>query len=439
LENYAGLPSKFFALLDYEECRSWVDELYLTLKSRRTVRDYAEAFMQFVEFTGKNPRELARLSYEEAYRLMKRFALWRFRRKGVSAKRVKAQWFALVSFFRFHRVKGDFRFPSKNIPVTVKYLDKIPTREELARIMNAPKVSLSTKIAIQFMAYAGLRPEDLTKLTYACIKRDFEEGVIPCAVYVPQEKTGNIYVTFIPEETVNLLKQYFEERRKSGEKITDRSPIILDEKVKGGKPVSRVNLCKRILRAMRKSGVEMEEDFAGKIRRMRPYSLRKYFRSNLTGHMPNEYIEAMMGHVSGLNQVYGGTRDLDPSTIERMREAYKKCIPFLTATSQPLDQNMVVKQAKIEALKSIARTLFGIDLLEVKVAKEKEEGRELTVDEQIQLFENELKKLRENPDPQKIVSEDELEEYLRDGWEFVSVLPSNRILIRKDLRLRFQI
>ena len=98
MENYTGLPSKFFALLD---CRSWVDELYLTLKSRRTVRGYAEAFMQFFEFTGKNPREPARLSYEEAYRLMKRFALWRFRRKCVSAKRVKAQWFALVSFFKF--------------------------------------------------------------------------------------------------------------------------------------------------------------------------------------------------------------------------------------------------------------------------------------------------------------------------------------------------
>ena len=53
-----GLPSKFFALLDYEKCRSWVDELYLTLKSRRTMRDYTEAFMQFVEFTGKNPREI---------------------------------------------------------------------------------------------------------------------------------------------------------------------------------------------------------------------------------------------------------------------------------------------------------------------------------------------------------------------------------------------
>jgi hypothetical protein len=43
------------------------------LRSRRTVRDYAEAFVQFIEFSGKNPRMLAGLSYKDAYRLMREF------------------------------------------------------------------------------------------------------------------------------------------------------------------------------------------------------------------------------------------------------------------------------------------------------------------------------------------------------------------------------
>lgn len=71
-------------------------------------------------------------------------------------------------------------------------------------------------------------------------------------------------------------------------------------------------------------------------------------------------------------------------------------------------------------------------LVEVKIAKEKELGRELASDEEIVLFENEMKKLRGNPDPQKIVGEDELEAYLAEGWEFVSVLPSRKILIRTE-------
>jgi hypothetical protein len=59
----------------------------------------------------------------------------------------------------------------------------------------------------------------------------------------------------------------------------------------------------------------------------------------------------------------------------------------------------VVRQAKIEALKSIAKSLLGIDLMEVKIAREKELGKELSSDEEIELFENEMKNLRENSDP----------------------------------------
>ena len=115
-----------------------------------------------------------------------------------------------------------------------------------------------------------------------------------------------------------------------------------------------------------------------------------------------------------------------------MRDAYKACEPFLSTFAQPLEQSMIVKEAKVEALKSIAKNLLGIDLMEVKVAKEKELQRELERDEEIELFENEIRKMREpKDDPQIIVAENELESYLKDGWQFVSVLPSRRILIRK--------
>lgn len=42
----------------------------------------------------------------------------------------------------------------------------------------------------------------------------------------------------------------------------------------------------------------------------------------------------------------------------------------------------------------------------------------------------EAKKMRES-DPQIMVREEELEGYLADGWQLVSVLPSQRILIKK--------
>jgi len=118
--------------------------------------------------------------------------------------------------------------------------------------------------------------------------------------------------------------------------------------------------------------------------------------------------------------------------IEDMRKCYKECEPFLSTIAQPLEQSSIVKKAKIEALKSLAKSLLGIDLVEVKVANEKELGRELNKEEELELFENELKKLREGKhNPQRIVRENELESYLTQSWQFISVLPSQRILIRK--------
>ena len=78
------------------------------------------------------------------------------------------------SFFKFHGIEVKGEFPLKR---KVKYLDKIPTRNELKLILNAAP-SLSTKIGIQLMAYGGLRPEDIYDLTYASIKRDFENKLV---------------------------------------------------------------------------------------------------------------------------------------------------------------------------------------------------------------------------------------------------------------------
>ncbi len=85
----------------------------------------------------------------------------------------------------------------------------------------------------------------------------------------------------------------------------------------------------------------------------------------------------------------------------------------------------------MEALKSIAKNLLNIDLLEVKIAKERELEKELDLDEEIKLFENEIRRMREGNGSQSLVDERELEAHLGDGWEFVSVLPSRKILIRK--------
>ena len=133
----------------------------------------------------------------------------------------------------------------------------------------------------------------------------------------------------------------------------------------------------------------------------RPYVLRAYFDTNMIiaesrGKISHPYLQFMMGHKGDIEARYSTNKGrLPPDMIEDMRRCYSECQPFLTTATQPLEHSSIVKQAKIEALKSLAKSLLGIDLIEAKIAKENELGRKLTADETIELFENELKKLRE--------------------------------------------
>jgi len=169
----------------------------------------------------------------------------------------------------------------------------------------------------------------------------------------------------------------------------------------------------------------------------RPYVLRCYAETQLIiaeskGKISHPYLQFIAGHKGDIESRYSTNKGrLPEEMVEGMREAYKACEPFLS-TVELLEQVSIVKEAKVEALKSIAKSLLGIDIIEVKVAKERELQRELDRDEEIELFENEIRKMREDEDdPQMIVREENLESYLKDGWQFVSVLPSQKILIKK--------
>jgi hypothetical protein len=147
----------------------------------------------------------------------------------------------------------------------------------------------------------------------------------------------------------------------------------------------------------------------------------------------HSYVQFFSGHKGDIESRYSTNKGkLSPELIEDMRQAYERCEPFLSTMEPPLAQDLIVKGAKMEALKSIEKNLLSIDLPDVKIRREREMEKKLDLDEEIELFENEIKRMRENNGSQSLVDEEELETYLDEGWEFVSVLPSRKILIRKE-------
>ena len=349
---------------------------------------------------------------------------------------------AIKSWLRYNDVTLTRKIKVSNSTATPTIEDeKVPSQGELARILRtAPS---RVKVAIALIAFADLRPhtlgnhngsdglmlKDLPEVKIENGEIKFEKIPTMIAVRSGLSKARHKYFTFLPSEGCTYLKEYLEERMRAGEKFTHETSLIGHERARASvKPFLPTRKISHLIRqSMRIAGV-----------RKRPYVLRAYAETELIiaeskGKISHPYLQFIAGHKGDIEARYSTNKGaLPPDMIEGMRNCYKECEILLTTMAQPLEQLSIVKEVKIEALKSIAKSLLGIDLLEVKVAKEKELGKELNSEETIELFESELKKLRDGThNPQRIIGENELENYLVDGWQFISTLPSRRILIKK--------
>ncbi len=317
--------------------------------------------------------------------------------------------------------------------------EQIPSKEELSRIfrISSPRV----RVAEAFIALANLRPQvlgdhwgqdglrlrDLPELVIEGGRVTFEVTPTRVNVRASLSKAKHKYFSFLIEEGCTYLAEYLEARIRDGEKLTPESAVIGHMSKKAVNPFIRTGkLGDMIRKSMRKAGVMN-----------RPYVLRCYAETQLIiaeskGKISHPYLKFVAGHKGDIEARYSTNKGrLPPDMIEGMRTAYKDCEPFLSTVTQPLEKSSIVKEAKLEALKSIAKNLFGVELIDIKIAMERESGEEMSVDEEIALFESEMKKMRGREYEQTIVDEGDLKDHLSQGWEFVSVLPSNRVIIRR--------
>ena len=80
--------------------------------------------------------------------------------------------------------------------------------------------------------------------------------------------------------------------------------------------------------------------------------------------------------------------------------------------------------------------MYGIDPMKVRIVKEREVRRELSLDEEEEALKNEIKKLtvrvaNNRPYKSKIVSEDELSSAVEEGWEIVRDLSGGKFLMKR--------
>jgi len=182
-----------------------------------------------------------------------------------------------------------------------------------------------------------------------------------------------------------------EERLRADEEITPESPLIEHERPRAStKPFVLTRKITHLIRqCMRKAGVYK------RLYVLRAYAETQFIIAESKGKINHPYLQFIAGHKGDMEARYSTNKCvLPPDIIEDMRKCYRECEAFLNTAAQPLEQSSIIKEAKVEALKSIAKSLLDIDLVEVKIAKEKELGRELDKEEEIQLFEEEIRRMR---------------------------------------------
>jgi hypothetical protein len=229
-------------------------------------------------------------------------------------------------------------------------------------------------------------------------------------------KAGHQYFTFLGEEGCEYLKDYLESRLKEGEKLTPDSPI-LTPKVAPKPFVRSTNIGDMIRAAIRRAGFKW-----------RPYVLRAYFDTQLMlaeskGLVLRDYRQFWMGHKGDIENRYTTNKcKLPDSVIEDMREAYRRSQEYLQTKKIEETSEEKLRQAFRKQLLLVAGfTQREIDKMDISAIS----------DEELQtIIRKRLLGEKTNDCTQKVVSTDDVENYLEQGWEYIAALPNGKVIIR---------
>ncbi len=245
---------------------------------------------------------------------------------------------------------------------------------------------------------------------------------IPTVVRVRStlSKKRHEYMTFLPEEGCNYVKEYLESRMKNGEKLTYDSPlVVLEGPLPGTHERLRTQLVSREIRkSMRKLNYQW-----------RPYVLRSYFSMALDlsenkGIVSHNWREYWMGHTGDISARYSTNKKLAQEMIEEMRETYRKCSTYLETGRKPLTEeekeelNKGAKRWYLSAMGFTDEEIVKYNLIEM----DPEELREKIRDK--------LKLNVNNGHPQKIIPIRDLRKYIEDGWEYIRDLGDKEAIVR---------
>ena len=320
------VKEKYKDLLKFKEVQTWIKTI-----SRSSVAIYLNSLKKFCEFSGKNPKELILIRDREIRdpnpnnRTIIRDLILDFReyleKEGYAPKTINAWDGAVRSFFSSVLGKaGMINVKNYRNACISQKKDFVPTLEELKKMLDT--CNLEEKFRILFVAQTGMRISDALELKVSDVSRELELGRVPLAIYYTPKKDREAIrerITFLASDGVELLKQYLEWRKRSGEKVTPESPLFVSRTNRGLKPITIQRFNDTIKRAAKRAGFNGN----GKYGRIRVHCLRKFFVTQLTNHgVEDKIVNFFIGHkIPEVDRVYWIRR------VEQLREIYELHTP----------------------------------------------------------------------------------------------------------------
>jgi integrase len=433
-----------------------MEKLFLSKKSRRsnyTALTYSCGLKHFARYMNASTADEAvgKIKSEklDVYEVLDGFVDYMIK-KRLAPMSITVYLTAVKEFLTHEDITFD-KFKLRDRIVTPQNyaisIDRAPTKSELRRLfVNA---SLKAKVILTMLVSSGMRIGELANLRVGDV--DFNSKPTKITVRASETKQKRAHITFISSEATSLLKEFL------GGKINQRDQYIFE---RGRRPKDA--LYAMLWRLFKK--VDMLEKLSPESRRyaIHPHSFRKYFFSQcLAAGIERGVVEAWMGHKYGLDESYLRVPE------EEQAKLYLKAEPRLTIMSEG-----EISREEVEKIAELYRWLGNYDAgswltsksgEEIIKEAEKRVGRELTIEEKIEVLKrtwNELIEERRKwasqyhkiykPNPaqtdcelagkqnsnckryeHKIVNEDELLQYLDSGWEIVKELSGRRIVIRR--------
>jgi hypothetical protein len=427
MANRKGRGSAYKLLLDDKEVKRWYDNV--ARGSVVTADVYLRRLGNFCESHKLTPMKLAAKSEKQIYGILLDY-ITELEKRDLSGSYIASILKAIKSWLSHNdkEIKKKLKVKDSGIHPTLKD-ERVPTPQELKSILLSG--DKKTRVACSLLAHSGLRIQTLGNYTGddGLVVGDFPEmevegdsvvfETVPARVVVRHElsKAGHMYFSFLSEEGCEYLKDYLEERLRNGEKLKKDSPILTPKTAR--KPfISTTKVSHAIRGAIRSAGFQW-----------RPYVLRSYFDTQLMlaeskGYVLRDYRTFWMGHVGDIEHRYTTNKARLPSqVIDDMRETYGKSQEFL--------QTKVPELPREDDLKR----MFRSELLRMAGFTDEEIEKESLLDFAEEEFRDAVRGRLLNTNPsnncnQKVISIEEIETYLEDGWEFVTTLPNDKMVVR---------